>query len=331
MKKIFYFLLIHCFLMGSVFADSAVEQVVILGSGPAGLTAAIYTSRAGLSTLVVEGAEAGGQIALSYMVDNFPGFQNGINGYDLAQNLRNQAIRFGTKVKNGRVVQIDLTKRPFTLTFDEGEVLHTETLIIATGASAKWLGLESEKAFIGNGVSSCAVCDGVLYKDKEVVVVGGGDTALEDALFLANYAAKVTVIHRRDTLKASKFLRDKAFINPKIQFVWNHVVEEIADPSQNTVTGVILKNVLTGQKQSLACEGVFVAIGHQPNTDIFKGQINLTESGYIVTEPFCTLTSVPGVFAAGDVADSHYRQAVTAAGTGCMAGIDAYHFIQKHH
>lgn len=320
-------LITFCF--SPLFGNQDREQVVILGSGAAGLTAAIYASRAGLTTLVIEGEEPGGQIALSYTVDNFPGFANGINGYDLIQNMREQAMRFGTKVQTGKVVEIDLKHRPFTIKLEDDEVILAETLIIASGASTKWLGLKSEKALIGKGVCSCAVCDGILFEGQEAVVVGGGDTALEDALFLANYATKVTIINRTDRLKASKYLQDKALANERIHFIWNSVVEEIADPLQGEVKGVFVKNLDSQKTQYLPCQGVFIAIGHTPNSHLFKGQLELDAAGYIMTHQPSTRTSVPGVFAAGDIADPHYRQAITAAGTGCRAGIDAYHFIQK--
>ena len=312
-----------------MFAQENTEQVVILGAGPAGLTAAVYAARAGLKTLVIEGDEPGGQIALSHTVDNFPGFPQGINGYELGEHMRAQAIRFGARIQTGKVLHADLATRPFTLQLAEGKTIVADAVIIATGASAKWLGLASEQPLIGNGVTSCAVCDGILFKGKEVVVVGGGDSALEDALFLATYVSKVTVIHRKQSLKASKYLQDKAFANKKIHFIWNSIVEEITDPKKGKVTGVVIRNTTTNIAQHYPCEGVFVAIGHTPNTDLFKGQLKLADNGYIITEPFSTHTTIPGVFAAGDVADSHYRQAITAAGTGSMAGIDAYHFIQQ--
>jgi thioredoxin reductase (NADPH) len=301
-----------------------VEDVVILGSGPAGLTAAIYTSRADLSTLIIEGKEPGGQIALSHQVDNFPGFPSGINGFELSDQMRQQAVKFGTHFAFSPVVAVDLRTHPFKLFLENGNLIESKALIISSGASPKWLGIPSEKALIGKGVSSCAVCDGFLFKDKEVVVVGGGDTALEDALFLSKYASKVTVIHRSNLLKASKFLQNKAKANQKIHFIFDHTVTEISNPLKNvTITG------RSGENQSIPCEGVFVAIGHQPNTKLFKDQIALDESGYIITKPFTTQTNIPGVFAAGDVADSRYRQAITAAGTGCMAGIDAYDYLEK--
>lgn len=305
------------------------EPVVIIGSGPAGLTAAIYTARAGLPTVIIEGEEAGGQIALSYLVENFPGFPEGINGYELGNNMREQALRFGTKIESANVSLVDLSKRPFAITFESGKQILASALIIATGATPKQLGLPAEKTLLGKGVCTCAVCDGFFFQGKEVVVVGGGDSALEDALFLTNFATKVTVIHRRDTLKASKYLQDKAFAHPKITFIWDSVVDEIVPGEDGKVAGVALKNIRNNTSCVYPCQGVFIAIGHTPNTTLFEGQIDLDEGGYIVTKHASTTTSVDGVFAAGDVADPHYRQAITASGTGCMAGIDAYHFLSK--
>jgi thioredoxin reductase (NADPH) len=305
------------------------HQVVILGSGPAGLTAAIYASRAGWSTLLIEGEEPGGQIALSYQVDNFPGFPQGINGFELGANMREQALRFGTEIQSGKLIAADLSRRPFKLELEEGGFIFAETLIIASGASAKWLGLDSEKELIGKGVSSCATCDGFSFKGQEVVIVGGGDTALEDALFLARYASKITVIHRRNFLKASKYLQRKAFSHPNIHFLWNSVVEEILDSKLGKVKGVIVKNLLDQRQQIYPCQGVFIAIGHQPNTELFQEQLALNPEGYLVTKPFTTQTNIPGVFAAGDVADPRYQQAITAAASGCMAAMDADQFIQQ--
>jgi thioredoxin reductase (NADPH) len=318
-----------CLCLNSLFGEIQ-QEVVILGSGPAGLTAAIYTSRAGLSTLVLEGDEPGGQIAISMLVENYPGFPEGINGYELGEKMREQARRFGAVIQQGKVVSVNLTQRPFILQLEGEEVVLADTLIIATGASVKWLGLESEKALIGKGVSTCATCDGFLFRGKEVVIVGGGNTALEDALFLTKYASKVTVIHRRDQLRASKYLQDKARSNPKIHFIWNTIVTDILDPQQDKVTGVTLKNSQTQETTHYPCQGVFVAIGHVPNTTIFKEQLHLDESGYVVKNSLTTETNIPGVFVAGDVADTRYRQAITAAGTGCMAGMDAYLFLQQH-
>ena len=322
------FIVYSCLSFSSLFAFDSHEQVVVLGSGPAGLTAAMYTSRAGLSTLVIEGQDPGGQISFSNRVDNFPGFPEGINGFDLGEKMQEQAISFGARIHGGTIVQVDLSQRPFKLRTAEGPSILADALIIASGASAKWLGLESEKEFIGNGVHTCAICDGIAYQNQEVVVVGGGDTALEDALCLANYGSKVTVVHRRKQLRASKFLQDKAFANKKIQFIWNHVVEEIVGSKEGEISFVSLRNVETGALQKVFCSGVFVAIGHAPNTELFKGQLKLNPSGYILTKLGTTKTSVPGVFAAGGVADSTYCQAATAVGTGCMAGIDAHQFIQ---
>lgn len=311
-----------------LFSTLSAEQVIILGSGPAGLTAAIYSARAGLNTLVIEGEEPGGQIALSSGIENFPGFPDRISGYQLIEGMRTQALRFGAEIKSEKILAVDLSQHPFKLICESGNRLTCDALIIATGASAKWLGLESEQALIGKGVSSCATCDGFFYKGKEAVVVGGGDTALEDALFLTNFASKVTVIHRRESLKASRYLQNKAQANPKIHFIWNSVVEEVASSKEKIAQGVYLKNLLDKTAQFYPCQGVFIAIGHQPNSAIFKDQLELTEAGYIKTKPNSTHTIIPGVFAAGDVADPHYKQAITAAGTGCMAAIDAYHFIQ---
>lgn len=305
------------------------EQVVILGSGPAGLTAAIYAARSGLSTLVIAGDLPGGQISKSYHVENFPGFKEGINGYELFQNMQDQAIRFGATYKTAQVIDVDLRARPFTITLDDQTVVYADTLIIATGASSRKLGLESEKHFFGMGLSTCAVCDGSLFKEKKVVVVGGGDSALEEALFLSNFAKEVTVIHRKAILKASPYLQELAFKNPKIQYVFNSAVVEILDTKQNRVTAVKIKNTLTDELRDISCDGVFLAIGYIPNSDLFKGKLSMDENGYIIVEPFSTKTSINGVFAAGDIADPHYRQAITAAASGSMAAIDAYQYIQS--
>ncbi len=306
-----------------------VKEVVIIGGGPAGYTAGLYSARSGLSTLVIEGEEPGGQIALSVKVENFPGFPTGISGVDLGSNIKEQALQFGAKVVSETVKEADLSARPFRLKLQSGKEVYAQSLIIATGSRTKWLGLPSEEALLGSGVNSCAVCDGFLFKGKEVVVVGGGDTALEDALYLAKFATKVTVIHRRESLRASQVLQKRAFENPKIQFIYNNVVEEILDVTKGSVEGVILKNVITGETALYSCHGVFIAIGHIPNTELFKNQLDLDEGGYIQVQPHSTITSISGVFAAADVADSHYRQAIVAAGTGSMAAIDAFHYLQQ--
>lgn len=302
------------------------RDVIILGSGPAGLTAAIYTARANLSPLVVEGTTPGGQLMITTEVENFPGFREPIMGPDLMQAMRDQAARFGAEFVSGTASGVDFSASPFTVDV-EGTKYQARTVIIATGASAKWLGLESERLLAGHGVSACATCDGFFFRGKEVAVVGGGDSAMEEALFLTRFATKVTVIHRRDQLRASKVMQDRAFRNPKISFAWNSVVEDILDPAQQRVTAVRLRNVKTGEITEIPVDGVFIAIGHQPSTEVFRGQIEMDPAGYIITHDG-TKTSVPGVFAAGDVADRVYRQAVTAAGSGCMAAIDAERYLE---
>ena len=298
-------------------------DVVIVGSGPAGLTAAIYTSRAGLKTLVAAGMLWGGNLMLTTEVENFPGFENGILGPQLMEQMRKQAERFGAELLLENATSLDLKNKPFKVTV--GNTVHeAKAVIIAAGASAKWLGLESESRLRGRGVSVCATCDAAFFRNRKVVVVGGGDTALEEAFVLARVASEVTVIHRRDKLRASKFLQKKAFENPKISFVWNSTVKEIL--GKNMVEGVKLHSVVSGKEQALECNGVFIAIGHKPNTEIFKDQIELDQTGYIVVKEQ-TRTNIEGVFAAGDVIDPRYRQAIAAAGSGCKAAIDTEKYL----
>lgn len=304
-------------------------KVVIMGSGPAGLTAALYTARADLEPVVFEGLEAGGQLTLTTDVENFPGFPNGVLGPELMDSMKQQAERFGAHCLFGEITKVDFSKRPFVITSNEKEIL-AETFIISSGASAKMLGLESERELLGYGVSTCATCDGFFYKDKEIVVIGGGDTAVEEAIFLTKFGSKVTLVHRRDELRASKIMQDRAFANEKIEFVWDTEVEEVLGSKEKGVSGVKVKNVKTGDVSEISCEGFFVAIGHTPNTALFKGQLDMDENGYLITMNGTTETNVPGVFAAGDVQDHQYRQAITAAGTGCMAAIDAERFLNEN-
>ena len=305
------------------------RKVIILGSGCAGCTAAIYAARANLQPLMVEGREPGGQLAITSDVENYPGFPKGIQGPELTNLMKEQALRFGTEILQGDITKVDLKKRPFKLWIDS-QVYETETFIIATGASAQWLELASEQKLIGKGVSACATCDAFFFKNQHVVVVGGGDTAMEEATFLTKFAKKVTVVHRRHELRASKIMQKRALDNPKIEFVWDTVIEEIADVAKGKVTEVKLKNLKTGKNQNFPCDGLFLAIGHKPNTAIFKGQLELNEKGYIKTKLPSMATNVPGVFACGDVQDFIYRQAITAAGTGCQAAIDAERFLSEH-
>ena len=315
------------------------KDVVIIGSGPAGLTAAIYSARANLNPLVIDApADAekqtapGGQLMITTDVENYPGFAKGIQGPELMEEFRKQAERFGTEFLETWITEVDLSERPFTL-YTNGPTISTQTLIIASGASAKWLGVPGEakvpNGFGGNGVSACATCDGPLpaFRNKTLVVVGGGDTAMEEATFLTRYAAKVYVVHRRDKLRASKIMQDKAFRNEKIEFIWNNAVEEILGNDEHGVTGVQLRNLVSGEEQVFHCSGVFVAIGHKPNTELFKGQLDMDDVGYLKTSGHSTATNIAGVFACGDVQDSVYRQAITAAGTGCMSALDAERFL----
>ncbi len=306
---------------------SAHRNVVIIGSGPAGLTAALYAARANLKPLLIEGLEAGGQLMLTTMVENFPGFRDGIMGPELMADMRAQAERFGTEILQGNVSKIEMNRCPIKIEVSD-QIVYSESLIIATGASARLIGLDSERVLLGHGVSTCATCDGFFFKGKPIAVVGGGDSAMEEAVFLTKFASKVTVVHRRDTLRASKIMQEKAFANPKIEFAWNSDVEEILDVKKGVVTAIALKDTLTGARTELPVEGVFVAIGHTPNTGLFKGQIELDANGYIVTH-HGTRTSIPGIFACGDVQDHVYRQAITAAGTGCMAAIDAERYLDR--
>ena len=301
-------------------------HVIILGSGPAGLTAALYAARAHLLPLVVDGHEAGGQLTLTTMVENYPGFPDGLMGPDLIVAMRKQAERFGASFRSGSATAADLSRRPFRITLD-GKVEECRTLIIATGASAKLLGLESERKLMGHGVSTCATCDGFFFQDQDIIVVGGGDSAMEEALFLTKFARRVTVIHRRAKLRASKIMQEKAFKNPKIDFTWDSTLEEILDVNQGKVTGVRIRNLKTSAITDQVVDGVFLAIGHIPNTQIFRGLLDMDELGYIKSHDG-TKTSVPGVFAAGDVQDRVYRQAITAAGSGCMAAMDAERFLE---
>jgi thioredoxin reductase (NADPH) len=302
------------------------RQVIILGSGPAGLTAGVYAARAHLSPLIVDGHEPGGQLTLTTTVENFPGFPEGLLGPDLIRSMRQQAERFGAEFRQDTAAAVDLGRRPFRITID-GSVEECQSLIIATGASAKMLGFPSERQLVGHGVSTCATCDGFFFQEQAVMVVGGGDSALEEALFLTKFAKRVTVVHRRDKLRASKIMQEKSFANPKIDFLWDSIPEEILDVSQQKVTRVRLRNIKTGVITERAVDGIFVAIGHTPNTQIFQGKLEMDAVGYITTHDG-TKTSVPGVFAAGDVQDHVYRQAITAAGSGCMAAIDAERFLE---
>jgi thioredoxin reductase (NADPH) len=303
------------------------RNMVIIGSGPAGLTAAIYAARANLQPLLIEGKEPGGQLTLTTLVENYPGFADGIMGPDLMDAMRKQAQRFGAEVVSSYIHAVKLKEHPFRVYYGDQEVL-TKTVVISTGSSAKLIGLETELQLMGHGVSTCATCDGFFYRGKEIAVVGGGDSAMEEATFLTKFATKVSVIHRREILRASKIMQDRALKNPKIQFVLNTVVEEVLGSKENGVEALKLRNVKTRDSFQLKVDGLFIAIGHNPNTEIFKGQIDLDAQGYIKTQPDSTRTNIPGVFACGDVQDPVFRQAVTAAGNGCMAAIEAERWLE---
>lgn len=309
--------------------EQKIESTIIIGSGPAGLTAAIYAARANLEPLMIEGEEAGGQLMITTEVENYPGFDHGITGPSLIDVMRKQAARFGTRFITKNVTQVDFSQRPFKVWI--GKELHlAETIIVSTGASAKYLGLPSEREYMNRGVSACATCDGAFFKNVEVGVVGGGDTAMEEANFLTRFASKVYIIHRRDHFRASKIMSERALKNPKIEVLWNQEVTEVLGDTAG-VNALNLKNTETGETRKLAVQGLFLAIGHQPNTKIFKGILDMNEVGYLVTKPDSTYTNIPGVFASGDVQDSVYRQAITAAGTGCMAAIDAERWLEAQH
>ncbi|MBA3298151.1 MAG: thioredoxin-disulfide reductase [Acidobacteria bacterium] len=302
------------------------RNVIIIGSGPAGLTSALYTARANLKPLVIEGLDAGGQLMLTTLVENWPGHKDGVMGPDLITEMRAQAERFGAEIVRGNVVSVDLQSRPFRVTMSDG-AHECETLIIATGATARLLGLPSERPLLGHGVSTCATCDGYFFRGKPIAVIGGGDTAMEEALYLTRFASHVTVIHRRDTLRASKVMQDKAFANPKITFEWNTEVEEMTDVAKGEVDGIRIRNSKTGEVKTIPVEGIFVAIGHTPNTSLFSGRLEMDANGYLITHSG-SKTNIPGVFACGDVQDHIYRQAITAAGSGCMAAIDAEKYLE---
>jgi thioredoxin reductase (NADPH) len=306
-------------------------KVVIIGSGPAGYTAAIYAARAMLEPILIQGVQPGGQLTITTDVENYPGFADVIQGPWLMEQMQKQAEHVGTKIVTDHVNTLDLSQRPFRFETDSGETYLAETVIVATGAQARWLDLPSEQKFRGFGVSACATCDGFFYRDKNVIVVGGGNTAVEEALFLTNFAAKVTLVHRRDSFRAEKILQDRLFKHPKIEVIWDTTLDEVTGAANpDKVTGVRLRNVKTGAVTELAADGVFIAIGHSPATELVAGQLKLKPSGYIETDPHSTATSIPGVFAAGDVTDDIYRQAVTAAGQGCMAALEAERFLAHH-
>jgi thioredoxin reductase (NADPH) len=306
------------------------RKVVIIGSGPAGYTAAVYAARANLAPVMFTGIQPGGQLMLTTLVENYPGFVDGIEGPPLMETFKAQALRFGTEMIAEDVTEVDFSSRPFRVKSDDAAV-EADTVIIATGASSKLIGLPNESKLMGRGVSTCATCDGFFFKDQNIMVVGGGDSAMEEALYLSRLGRQVQVVHRRDSLRASKIMQERALKNPKIEFIWDTGVEDVLDPAKGKVTAVRLKNLKTGAQWETPVDGLFVAIGHQPNTAIFKGKIDLHPNEYAKVTPGTTQTSVPGVFAAGDVADFTYRQAVTAAGTGCMAALEAERYLEAHH
>ncbi|MEL6748184.1 MAG: thioredoxin-disulfide reductase [Pseudomonadota bacterium] len=309
-------------------AETLHRPLAILGSGPAGCTAAVYAARAMLEPMMIRGVQPGGQLTITTEVENYPGFADAIQGPWLMEQMEKQAENVGTKLVTDHITQVDFTKRPFSMTGDSGTVYLSDAVVLATGAQARWLGLDSESAFQGYGVSACATCDGFFYRGRNVMVVGGGNTAVEEALFLTNFAAKVTLVHRRDSLRAERILQNRLFAHPKVEVIWDSVLDEVlgtADPK--AVTGARVRNMKTDETRDVSVDGIFIAIGHAPSTDIFRGQLAMRESGYIITEPGTTTTNIEGVFAAGDVTDEIYRQAVTAAGMGCMAALDAERFL----